>query len=380
MLSLLLLAVGLAFGGNKLTTAVVAQTTAVDSAGDTLLPEDYYVDGPHVFWQNDTTAIVLYLCRNEVNADTFYVADTLSFNGACADSGVTYQIAVSPPEIEPDTFTNASRILVISDIHGEYDHFVSFLKNAGIIDDALQWAWGDGNLVVLGDVFDRGPKHTECLWLIYDLEKQARLAGGRVHFVLGNHELMILRGDNRYVNERYLDGIVVKTRIDHEDLYGPDTELGRWLRTKPTVIKINSILFVHGGLSPHLLERGWNLSEINDLVRSSLDLRSSQLAFDETARLLFGSVGPLWYRGYHYAMEDRYEQACSTEVDEILARYATTTIVVGHTESEAIHTAYRGQIMAIDIPVEEIGSFEAVLWENGVFRRVCGAGKLWPIE
>jgi len=115
-------------------------------------------------------------------------------------------------------------------------------------------------------------------------------------------------------------------------------------------------------------------------VRSSLDLRSSQLAFNEPARLLFGSTGPLWYRGYHYGIEDRYEQASLADVDKILTHFGAKTIVVGHTESASIHMAMDSHVVAIDIPVDEIGTFEAVLWEDGVFSRVCGAGKLWPIE
>jgi len=372
---LLAVLAGLTFGFYG-PLSVVAQTVS----GTDSLPQDYYDDGPHVFWADDSTAIVLYVCQGEFTADTFHVSGAFSFNGTCGDSETIYNVAAGRPDIQPHLCENVSRILAISDIHGEYGSFVSYLKNAGVINDALEWVWGDGHLVVLGDVFDRGPRHTECLWLIYELERQAAQTGGRVHLVLGNHELMVLRGDNRYVNQRYLDGIVKKTRIKHEDLYGPDTELGQWLRTKNAVVKINDVIFVHGGLSPDILKHGWTLAEINDFARSSLDLRSSQLAFDESAKLLFGSTGPFWYRGYHYGLENRYEQACSSDVDRILAHFGATTIVVGHTECPAIHTIWNPRVMAIDIPLDEIGSFEGVLWEKGIFRRVCGAGRLWPIE
>ncbi len=45
-----------------------------------------------------------------------------------------------------------------------------------------------------GDMFDRGDQVTECLWLVYALEETAKAAGGYVHFILGNHELMNLQG------------------------------------------------------------------------------------------------------------------------------------------------------------------------------------------
>ncbi len=52
-------------------------------------------------------------------------------------------------------------------------------------------------------MFDRGEQVTECLWLIYSLEEKAKAVGGYVHFVLGNHEIMNLQGDFRYVQEKY---------------------------------------------------------------------------------------------------------------------------------------------------------------------------------
>ncbi len=44
---------------------------------------------------------------------------------------------------------------------------------------------------------------TECLWLIYSLEEKAKAAGGYVHFILGNHEIMNMQGDFRYVQDKY---------------------------------------------------------------------------------------------------------------------------------------------------------------------------------
>ncbi len=351
-----------------------------DAVVDSIHLEDPLRDGPYVFWQTDSSAIVFYLCNGIMEKRTFQISDTLRFSGFCLDNAIEYVVPADAALIRPQTIDQASRILAVSDIHGEYDHLVDILTNGGVIDRERRWSWGDGHLVILGDVFDRGAKVTECLWLIYRLESEARENGGAVHYLMGNHELMVLRGDKRYVNDKYLKGIVKKTRIKYEDLYGPDTELGRWVRSKHTVIKINDILFVHGGLSPFVIHRNLSMEQINDIIRGSIDLRSLQLAFDDLSRFLFGSKGPFWYRGYHYEMEGDYPQVLSEDVDSILSFFGASTIVVGHTEVDSVMSVWNKRIIGIDIPVDELGSLEALLWDDGRFFRVTGNGDLRPIE
>ncbi|HUV29700.1 MAG TPA: metallophosphoesterase [Acidobacteriota bacterium] len=337
-------------------------------------------DGPHVFWQSDTSAIVFYLCNDEVTRQTYRVSDTLRFFGFCRDTAVQYVIPAAPAVPGPHVFTGVPKIFAVSDIEGDYEHLVDIFTKGGVIDDSGRWAWGRGHLVVLGDVFDRGDYVTECLWLIRRLETEAGQSGGAVHFVLGNHELMILRGDERYVRDKYLDGIVRATRIKHEDLYGPDMELGRWLRSKHSAVKINDVVFVHGGISPAVIERGLSLADINETVRSGLDLRSSQVAFNDAVGFLFGGEGPLWYRGYHYEMEDSYPMASESQIDSLLSYYGARAVVVGHTHVDQVSGLRGNRVMAIDIPVDELGTLQALLWEGDRFFRVTGTGELQPLD
>lgn len=355
-------------------------TKHTDALIDSIHIEDPMHDGPHIFWQTDSKAIVFYLCNGNMEKGTFQVKDTLRFHGFCLDNAVEYIIPENAAVAQPQVIEHASKILAVSDIHGEYDHLVDILTNGGVINRERRWSWGDGHLVILGDVFDRGSKVTECLWLIYRLESEARENGGAVHFILGNHELIALRGDKRYVNDKYLKGIVKKTRIKYEDLYGSDTELGRWLRSKHTVIKINDVVFVHGGLSPFVIDRNLGMAQINETVRSSIDLRSSRLAFDQLSRFLFGNKGPFWYRGYHYEMKGDYPLVVSEDIDSILSFYGAGTIVVGHSEIDSVTSLWNKRIIGIDVPVDELGSLEALLWDDGRFFRVTGNGDLRPIE
>ena len=331
-------------------------------------------DGPYVYWQHPTSAIVFYNCAGEIIKREFEYPGTLRFDGFCSDSNITYILPVKAPLIEPFAYEGVSKIFAISDIHGEYNYFEDILLNRGVIDGNLHWDWGDGHLIIVGDVFDRGDGVTECFWLIYRLEQEARKSGGRVHFLLGNHELMVLRGDLRYVHKEYIKGITRGTRISYEDLYGPDTELGRWLRTKNTIIKLNEILFVHAGISPEVINGDLSMKYINKQVRNNIDARSTEMAFNEELKLLFKSNGPFWYRGYFE--DEGHIRLTQNQVDEILANFHVSALVIGHTEVDQVKSMYNRRVFAIDIPIESLFCFQALLYKDDTFYRVYGSGEL----
>ncbi len=333
-------------------------------------------DGPHVYWIDDSNARVFYICNGEFLPKGYRLSRNLTFAGLCADSLVEYDIPAREPSVERHEFSGVRRVLALSDIHGEYAELVAFLRAAGVVDQNARWRWGDGHLVIAGDVFDRGGQVTECLWLIHRLEREAREAGGRVHYLLGNHELMVLRRDDRYVNERYLRGIVQETTIWYDDLFGPDMELGRWLRTKHAAIKINDIVFVHGGLGPAIVERELDLEELNEAVRASIDLRSYEVLFSDEPSIVLGSEGPFWYRGYHLAMPGIYERITPQELETALDFYDAETVVVGHTDIGRIQRLYDGRVYGIDVSVDDLGGFEGLFWANGVFSRVTPDGSV----
>ena len=83
---------------------------------------------------------------------------------------------------------------------------------------------------------------TQTLWLIYHLENQAEKAGGKVHFILGNHDLMNMNNDFRYVRKKYFTNAELMN-VPYIDLYKPKTELGEWLETKNIVEKIGDYVF-----------------------------------------------------------------------------------------------------------------------------------------
>ncbi|UCG87181.1 MAG: metallophosphoesterase [Gemmatimonadota bacterium] len=359
-------------------TANVAVVARHAAGPDTIAPaDDWLDDGPHIYWETPSRAIVFHLCNRLVIANRYArVRGTLRFHGFCSDSATEYVIAARAPRIESDNYSRVSKFFAVSDIHGEYEALVDLLQAAGIIDQDLQWSWGEGHLVIVGDIFDRGDKVTECLWLLYRLEKEAREADGRVHVMLGNHEVMVLQNDVRYVNEKYSEGIVKATGITYSDLYGPDMELGRWLRSKHTAIKLNDMLFVHGGLPPVTAENDVSVRALNELTRETIDARSYVRAFNEPVRKHYGDTGegPFWFRGYHDGQNSGYPHVTSEQIDSILDAYDVGTIVVGHTEVDRIESLYDGRVIGIDVRLEDLGSFQGLLWNEGHLFRVLGDG------
>ena len=90
-------------------------------------------------------------------------------------------------------------VVAIGDVHGDFDDFVAILRRTGLIDSQNHWTGGKTTFVQVGDLLDRGPKPREVMDLMMALEKEAVQAGGRVVSLLGNHEIMNIMGDLRYV-------------------------------------------------------------------------------------------------------------------------------------------------------------------------------------
>lgn len=363
----------------SLVFAVVTGLLAPGFSSAQTPPPDSLNDGPHVYWQSDSTALAFYQCDGSFQrSELLPIRVAVSMRGFCGDSHVEYVLSPKAPAVEPDTFDEVPRIFAVSDIHGEYDALVRLLVNTGIVGEDLSWVWGEGHLVILGDVFDRGGRVTECLWLIHRLEREARAVGGRVHYLLGNHEVMALQRDLRYVNPKYLEGVVKTSGVEYQDLFGPRMELGRWLRTKHTAIRLNGLLFVHGGIGPEVLKRNLDLTTINRQAREAIDLRSYDLIFNDMPGFLLDGEGPLWYRGYHGATAT-YPQATEEEVRTILGFFGAEAVVVGHTDIGEVAALYGGLVFGIDMSLEKQGSFQGLLWEGGVFFKVQGDGAREPI-
>src|SRR5438552_5416123 len=112
-----------------------------------------------------------------------------------ATSAASHSLRAAGPACQ---LTGIDRVVAVGDVHGAYDRFVEILRASQLVDDRLRWTGGRTHLVQLGDVLDRGPDSLKALDLLDRLQKDASRAGGAVHVLLGNHEVMRMLGDLRY--------------------------------------------------------------------------------------------------------------------------------------------------------------------------------------
>lgn len=271
-------------------------------------------------------------------------------------------------------------LFVVADTHGEYIALARLLQAHGVIDATLRWSYGRGRLLVLGDVFDRGPNHLEILWLLYQLEAEAEKAGGGVHLLLGNHETMVMMGDLRYLHAKYVDTARV-LGVRYYELFDAHSVLGQWLRSRAAVMKADRALFLHGGISPALVARKLTIPEINLTIRRTLDGRLDESERD-LAGFLMTTEGPLWYRGYFAEARD-FPTATPADVGAVLDHFDVDRIFVGHTIVPAVTPLYDGRVIALNVPAKAgaTGStFEALRIRGGQIRRATLDGKLQEIS
>jgi len=331
---------------------------------------DSFFDGPHCFYNGDSLIINYY---NYGIKESFRLSnrDTNIFRGYLQDSLVTYSIP-NHFKTQYDVHPNVEKIFVVSDIHGQYEIFRKLLYSNGIIDENNSWNFGEGHLVILGDVFDRGKQVHEALWLIYNLENQARETGGMVHLILGNHEIMVLQNDLRYVDEKYFT-ISESFEIDLPDLYDENTFLGRWIRSKNIITIIGSFLFVHGGIHPELIMKYDSINEINRIMSANIDTDRDEIKKNQELSDLFKSDGPIWYRGFFEP--DTQPEVSEIDLANILEYFNVEKIIVGHTTIDSIQSFFNQRIINVDGGIKYGEKGEGLLIFENQFHAVDSNGK-----
>lgn len=316
-------------------------------------------DGPHLFY-NGTAVTEKRLSTNQtVTTKEHGSAQGLSIKCTLEEEKISFDVPIRPDHsMTPAIIPAASKILVTSDIEANITGLINYLTKAGAIDASLKWSFGTGTLIIVGDVFDRGLRVTETLWLLYKLQGEAKAAGGNVFVMIGNHELMCLTGDYRYIEpvERQQPAYANKFGVaEYKLLYGNNTELGRWLRTSPTIIKVGNYVFNHAGVSPQLAAKKYSLDQINQFVIDKLNGKtSSDITFVTT------TDGCLWYRGYFSS-----PVATQAQVDAVMTYLGAERIFVGHTKQATLKGNFNNKVFGIDIENNHQGNnFQGILFEG----------------
>jgi hypothetical protein len=214
--------------------------------------------------------------------------------------------------------------------------------------------WTGGNLVVVqtGDQLDRGDDEREIIEFLERLQKEASEAGGALIVLNGNHEVMNVLGDFRYVTPGARDvfssfrpvsplaGSVSPPFRGRAEALLPGGAVAQIFAERKVIVMVGSTVFVHGGVLPSHVDYG-----IDRLNRESQEWMLG--GAKRPPEPLLDSEGPLWTRLYGPPVLGA--EACKI-LSETLARLGAERMVVGHTVQErGMSGACDGQVYRIDV-------------------------------
>lgn len=258
-------------------------------------------------------------------------------------------------------FEGGRQIIAVGDLHGNYEGFRSILLRCGLIDTSDHWVARDTHLIQLGDILGRGGEPGKIFNLLKRLEQEAPFSGSRVHVLLGNHEILTMRGTLLYNTvEEFLDlsqGAALDAFLEESDgevadpkyrkrlemlgcrefkeSLSPRGRIGQWLLRHPSAVNIGGNLFVHGGLN-----RSHGMQELEIL---NARVRREVLASESGGEILLTRDGPQWNREFIFANSP----GKGRELDEVLDYHGCRRMVVGHTPTCHIHKDFTGEIVTL---------------------------------
>ncbi len=334
-------------------------------------------DGPYIFYSEDSLVVNI-IRKGQLNRSAIATKDIRN-----QEVEILPSVFMPLSELTPDKavyrkeaiFDNVKRFAALSDIHGQYDLMMELFEAHGIVDNAGNWNYGDGHLVVTGDIMDRGDKCTEILWKLVQLEYQAEMAGGQVHVTMGNHELMVLKSDLRYIHRKYTYSSVIMRRI-YSSFFDNDSFLGRWVRSRPVYLQINDVGFVHAGIHPDFFQWGIDIDQLNQFFYDNIvEKNLGTIEQDTVLTWMYYDNGPLWFRG----LVD-LEFFTRKESRKLLKKLDIGHLVVGHTSMPEIRSIYDNTIIFIDSSIKLGLDGELLLMEKGRFLRGTKDGAKIPLK
>jgi Calcineurin-like phosphoesterase len=244
------------------------------------------------------------------------------------------------------------RIVAIGDLHGDIAATRNVMRIAGVIDGNDAWVGGETVLVQCGDQLDRGSSEQAILELLVRLKREAKSAGGDVFCLNGNHELMNISGDLRYVTDggfldfegavEYDPADTVLAKLEPHQrartaAFRPGGPYALQLSERNVIVVVGENVFVHGGVLPANVDYG--IERINAEVSQWLKGERSRPDF------INGDDSMVWARDY----SDEVDAADCEQLASVLARLGAKRMIVGHTVQDDGITAYcENQVWCID--------------------------------
>jgi len=300
-------------------------------------------------------------------------------------------------------YPKVRRLIAVGDLHGDLNITLTALRLAKVIPqnifpynvNQISWCGGDTWVIQLGDQIDRcrpdnwsknciedlndvtedEGNNMMIIQIFQKLDVMAKADGGRVLGMLGNHELMNIDRDFRYVSPQEFLEFVPPNERDKKYTedgypYGYYHRLKVFERggniakhyaiQKKSITLIGKNLFVHGGVSHKLMSK-YSIHELNQIVQKWLlkqgDERQDKI-FDEIFRD-DDDMSPFWCR--LYSEDDGHGENTERGYDELLRIINSRNrlmeplerIIVAHTpqfmENKYMNALYNDRLWRIDV-------------------------------
>ena len=308
-------------------------------------------------------------------------ADTVASgaSSAVAPGAAAAPRASTPASAEAFRHPAPGRLIAIGDVHGDLAATLAALRLGGAIDEAARWVGGNLTVVQTGDQLDRGDDEPEIVDLFERLTKDARVSGGQVVALNGNHEVMNAQGDFRYVTpEGLADFGGVSPRSQHADAAPPEAKdraaaflpggaYALKLAQRDVIAVVGDSVFVHGGILPDHL--GYGIDRINRETRDWMQ-SGGRVAPAGVA----SSTGPVWVRDY--SLDPVSENTCAS-LASVLDALGVARMVVGHTpQKNGITSACGERVYRIDVGLARYygeGPIQVLEIADGVVRTLSAA-------
>lgn len=249
-------------------------------------------------------------------------------------------------QIPKCTLPAVRRIVVIGDIHGDLKALVRSLRLARVINRSRNWIGGATHLVQVGDLLDRGGRPAtsgdeksehKILKMLFRLQREARASGGDVHILLGNHELMNVMGNFRYVTRLGMSDF----GGDRQAAFKPGGPMAKQLACNTnSILKIGKWLFAHAGILPNISKKH-KIEKVNEIIRNFL-LGNTKLSRNSEIMDMF------WHRKYSSA------PAQCAVLSRALTDYDSNYMVVGHSvQYNGINSDCGGALWRVDVGMSD---------------------------
>ncbi len=265
---------------------------------------------------------------------------------------------------------SVNRVISIGDIHGDFTIFKRLLYMCKVIDKNGNWIGGSTHVIQMGDTMDgkrpgikmnktymQESGELEIILYILILDSQAKLKGGRVISILGNHELYsyYFKNDNKEYTRDYVkkaDIDVFKYHgLDREKFLLPGKEGGKLFgRTRPMVIQVGEFLFIHGSITDAMIKYNLDHNGKVDINKINKDVASWLMGNSRIPKYLENTDedNPIFSREYS-DKRNITDGKCIKIAKQLMKFYNVKHVVMGHSSYSTINTTCKKMLIRTDV-------------------------------